>query len=254
MNGDCASLRQPPRDLGLADAGRPDHQDVLRRDLLGQVRRAASAGACGCAARSPRRAWPSPGRRRICRARRRSARRQRLDRRSWRRSGKIDGHAVRYHSSSIVRCRVRVDADLGGDRHRLLGDRARSSVVCCASAFAAASAYAPPDPIPMMPSSGSIRSPVPESRNVDLIVHDDQHRLEPAQHAVGAPVLGQLDRRALEVAAILLQLRLEPREQRERVGRRAGEAGQDLVVVEPADLAGACLTTVSPSVTWPSPA
>ena len=31
--------RQPPRDLGLADAGRADHQDVLRRDLLGQLRR-----------------------------------------------------------------------------------------------------------------------------------------------------------------------------------------------------------------------
>ena len=30
---------QPARDLGLADAGRPDHQDVLRRDLLGQLRR-----------------------------------------------------------------------------------------------------------------------------------------------------------------------------------------------------------------------
>src|SRR5207344_1612393 len=28
--------RQAPRDLGLADAGRPDHQDVLRRDLLAQ--------------------------------------------------------------------------------------------------------------------------------------------------------------------------------------------------------------------------
>ena len=28
--------RQPPRDFGLADAGRPDHQDVFRRDLLAQ--------------------------------------------------------------------------------------------------------------------------------------------------------------------------------------------------------------------------
>jgi hypothetical protein len=28
--------RQPPRDLGLAHAGGPDHQDVLRRDLLAQ--------------------------------------------------------------------------------------------------------------------------------------------------------------------------------------------------------------------------
>ena len=35
-------LRQPRQaagDLRLADAGRPDHQDVLRRDLLGQLRR-----------------------------------------------------------------------------------------------------------------------------------------------------------------------------------------------------------------------
>ncbi len=29
-------LGEPPRDLGLAAAGRPDHQDVLRRDLLAQ--------------------------------------------------------------------------------------------------------------------------------------------------------------------------------------------------------------------------
>ena len=35
-NGAFASLRQPARDLGLADAGRPDHQDVLRRDFLAQ--------------------------------------------------------------------------------------------------------------------------------------------------------------------------------------------------------------------------
>ncbi len=28
--------REPTRDLGLAHAGRPDHQDVLRRDFLAQ--------------------------------------------------------------------------------------------------------------------------------------------------------------------------------------------------------------------------
>ena len=31
--------REPARDLGLAHAGRPDHQNVLRRDLFGQLRR-----------------------------------------------------------------------------------------------------------------------------------------------------------------------------------------------------------------------
>ena len=30
---------QPPRDLGLADAGRPDHQDVFRQHFLAQASR-----------------------------------------------------------------------------------------------------------------------------------------------------------------------------------------------------------------------
>ena len=63
---------QPPRDLGLADAGRADHDDVLRRDLVAQLRRAAAAAASGCAARWPRRAWRRPARRCSGRARRRS--------------------------------------------------------------------------------------------------------------------------------------------------------------------------------------
>ena len=44
-----------------------------------------------------------------------------------------------------------------------------SSSVLPASALAAASAYGPPDPIATMPSSGSIRSPVPDSRNVAVL-------------------------------------------------------------------------------------
>ena len=32
----AGELRQPPRDLGLADAGRPDHQDVFRQHFLAQ--------------------------------------------------------------------------------------------------------------------------------------------------------------------------------------------------------------------------
>ena len=33
----AGELRQPPRDLGLADAGRPDHQDVFRQHFLAQA-------------------------------------------------------------------------------------------------------------------------------------------------------------------------------------------------------------------------
>ena len=116
-----------------------------------------------------------------------------------------------------------------------------SRVVCRASALAAASAYAPPDPIAMIPSSGSMRSPLPESRYVDLRVHHDQHRFQTPQDAVGPPVLGQLHDRPLEVAAVLFELGFEAREQRERVGRRAGKAGENPVVVELPDLPGRLL-------------
>ena len=110
-----------------------------------------------------------------------------------------------------------------------------------ASAFAAAIAYAPPDPIAMMPSSGSMRSPLPESRYVVSRVHDDQHGLEPPEHAVGAPVFRQLHGRSLEVAAILFELGLEAGKERERIGRRAGKPGQDAIVVKPAGLPGVLL-------------
>jgi hypothetical protein len=36
MNG-AGELCQPPRDLGLADAGRADHQDIFRQHLLAQA-------------------------------------------------------------------------------------------------------------------------------------------------------------------------------------------------------------------------
>ncbi len=38
-NGAWARLRQAAGDLGLADPGRADHQDVLRRDLVPQIGR-----------------------------------------------------------------------------------------------------------------------------------------------------------------------------------------------------------------------
>src|SRR5258708_6982513 len=68
-----------------------------------------------------------------------------------------------------------------------------------------------------------------------------EHRLEPPQDAVGAPVLRQLDRRAHQVALVLLELRFEALEERERVGRAAGEAGQDAVLVDTSHLLRAAL-------------
>ena len=109
-------LGEPPRDLGLADAGRPDHQDVLRRHFLGELGRAASGAACGCAARSPRRAWPLLADDVLVELGDDFARGQRVDGRRgafW----KFDHSGSEFFDRDR---RVRIDADLGGDRHRLL--------------------------------------------------------------------------------------------------------------------------------------
>ena len=62
-------------------------------------------------------------------------------------------------------------------------------------------------------------------------------RVEVAQELVGAPVLGEFDRGANELAAVLFKLAFEPFEQGEGVSGAAGETGQDFFVVEPAHLA-----------------
>ena len=88
-----------------------------------------------------------------------------------------------------------------------------------------------------MPSSGSSTSPLPVMTSDALRVGHGEHRFETAQHAIGAPVLGELDRRAHQVALVLLELGLEALEQRERIGGGAGEARQHAILIEAADLA-----------------
>ena len=76
---------------------------------------------------------------------------------------------------------------------------------------------------------------------VDSCVGHQQHRFEAAQHAVGAPVLGQFDRGAQQVALVFFELAFEAVEQGEGVGGAAGEAAQHLALVQLAHLAGRAL-------------
>ena len=78
-------------------------------------------------------------------------------------------------------------------------------------ASAAAWAKPPPDPMAIRSCSGSITSPVPEMTYVLSAIGHAQQGLEAAQAAVAAPVLGQLDGGAREIAEFL-ELALEPLE------------------------------------------
>ena len=227
--------RQPARDLGLADAGRPDHQDVLRRDLLGELRRqllpphaVAQRDGHGALGRAP-------GRRRACRARRRSGAASACRWTVCVRFGQVEW--PRLSSSSI------------DDAARSCRCRCRPAIAIACSAIARASSSVLPRERPrrrqrVRPARSDRDDAVvgldevagARQQERRRLVEHDQHRLEPAQDAIGAPVLRQLDGRALEVAAVLLELGFEAREERERVGGRPGEPGEDPVVVEAPDL------------------
>ena len=161
--GAARELREPARDLGLADAGRPDHQDVLGRDVGGHLGREPPP-AHAAAQRDRHRALGGvPGRPRSGRARSRSraatAPRGRgaraAARSSWRR-------ASPPRPGRSCRCRSRPRC--AAPRVRSRARRARAA--WRTSARAAASASGPPLPTATIPSSGAITSPAPESRNV----------------------------------------------------------------------------------------
>jgi hypothetical protein len=121
---------------------------------------------------------------------------------------------------------VRVDADVAR-RCPAPARRSRARRARCSRAARAPrpARTAPPEPIAIRLVLGLDHVAVAGDDQRRLRVGDAQQRLEAAQAAVGAPVLGELDRGAREVA-VLLELALEALEQRERVGGAAGEAGR----------------------------
>ncbi len=193
MNGRVGQPRQAPGDLGLADAGRADHQDVLGRDLVAQRLvdlDAAPAVAQGDGDRALGVVLADDV---LVQLVRRSPAGCISDM-----VGSRLSFSVQFFDDQIV---VGVDADVGGDA-QAPSRRSRGPPARCSPAARGPrpGRKAPPEPIAIRPCSGSITSPVPEMISERLCVGHAQQRLEAAQHAVGAPVLGQFDRGAGQVA------------------------------------------------------
>src|SRR5467141_4892684 len=77
-----------------------------------------------------------------------------------------------------------------------------------------------------------------------LGVGNDKQGFQMAERAVLAPFLGQLDGGLLKIAGKLLKLAFEALKKGNRIGRGAGETGDDLVVIKAARLARGVLHDV----------
>src|SRR5438552_2513576 len=91
-------------------------------------------------------------------------------------------------------------------------------------------------PIGVAARSASDAGPGEDQRHRPI--GDDHHRFEPAKIAVHAPVLGELDRRPHQLVGILLELLLEPLEERKGVRGRPGETADHGAASDRANLFG----------------
>src|SRR4030095_541746 len=136
---------------------------------------------------------------------------------------------------------IRIDAKIGRNGERFLHDLARAELVVLQQRLRGALRERPAraDRDHALLGLQHVAHAGDDERM--LAVGHRKHGLEPAQDAIGAPVLGKLHRRAHEVALVLVELGLEALEQREGVGGAAGEAGEDALLVEAAHLLRAAL-------------
>src|SRR5256886_5013629 len=143
-------LREPPGDLGLPDAGRADHDDVLRRDLVPQL---------GGQVLSPPAVAQRDRDRALCPLLADDVAVELGDdlRRGER---QLLTHRTSTLMWSLVNTQIAAATRIASVTIPLA-----SRSECATSARAAASAYGPPDPMPMSPSSGSMTSPLPEMMN-----------------------------------------------------------------------------------------
>src|SRR5215467_14286542 len=143
-------LRQPARHLGLPDAGGPDHDDVLRRDFVAQL---------------GRKVLPSPPV--AQRDRHRALGLLLADDVTIELGDDLRGREgeVRVHSTSTVKWSLVKTQIVAATRMASVAIALASRSEFEISARAAASAYGPPEPMPIRPSSGSMTSPVPETMN-----------------------------------------------------------------------------------------
>ena len=93
----------------------------------------------------------------------------------------------------------------------------------------------------MIPSSGSMTSPVPDTMNECSRSATASSGFKATQDAIGAPVLRQFDRGTWQIAPILLEFGLKFGKERKRIRGSPRKARQNLIMIDAADFACAVL-------------
>ncbi len=78
-------------------------------------------------------------------------------------------------------------------------------------------------------------------RQRHILVGDQHHGFQPAQIAIGAPILGEIDAGARQLIGVLFELGFQALQQREGVSRGARKACDHIALAEPAHLLGVAL-------------
>src|SRR5260370_10280934 len=137
-----------------------------------------------------------------------------------------------FHSEILVG----IDADLARDLHGLFRNFARREIGVLCQGCGGSQSVRPPAADRGHAAVRLDHVAGAADQKSEIRVRDEQQRFKMAQGLVGAPLFGQLDGGASQIAVVLLQLALKAREERQRIGRRTGKAGENLVVVKATDL------------------
>ncbi len=242
-------LGEPTGDFRLPDAGRPDQDDVVRVDLIAhRLGRALAAPAIS----------QRDGDRLLGRTLADDVPIEFGHDLAWRQVGEaceggfgscqdmgwgMRTRPRRAHAGSTMTTFVFVKMQMSP---AMLSDSRTTSVaecdVCASSARAAARAYGPAAADGEDAIVGFDQFARAGQDEAVLRVGDREERVQAAQDAIAAPVLGQLHCGARQVAGMAFELLLESLEEREGVGRGAGKSGDDLAALEER----------APSARWPS--
>jgi len=237
----AGETREASRDFRFADAGRTDHQNIFRQDFLGEfggkflaanaIAQGHGHGALGGGLADDVliELGDDFARRQLVEGRLRLG--FRLALLTW----KIDHHnwgPLKLLDRDVA---IGKDADFAGHAHGFLRDFLGAELGVAREGPRGGEGVRSAGADGAEAVIGLNHIAIAGEQKRAFGIGDDEKRFKMSQGAIFAPVFGELDGGALQIAVKFLELVLEALEKRKRVGRGARETGQDFTVEQAAN-------------------